>query len=235
MNRQRRGAAVHVHLHSFEQTERTAAADAFQNRCVDAEGRDDERTGAKREKRHAANRQLLHGNASEHHLLLRFAAHIQLFGPEVFELRNLADRVLLHGRGVVQRPRDDDLLPGKGIRLVGLGHQTNRIAIGGDQLTENLRRIVRAGRRVGENLDCDRRERFDLSAQSVQRDRPDGRRSRCRRMRGVRKNLAARAHPVDPVKFRRQRWRTIERQILQWNPDRIDVRECVLDRHRDGE
>ena len=73
------------------------------------------------------------------------------------------DAVLLHVRGVVDRPGDDDLLAGEDAALVGIGDDENRIASGGDELVKDADRIVRPGGEIGQNLNRQRRERLDLS------------------------------------------------------------------------
>src|SRR5438552_15526593 len=105
---------MHVDLHALVKTERTARADPLQDRGVHAKRGHEERAAVKWKERDAANRQLLNEKVAEHDLLLRLSSHIQLLGPEIFELRNVADGVLLHRGGVVERPRHDDLFAGEG-------------------------------------------------------------------------------------------------------------------------
>ena len=99
---------------------------------------------------------------------------------------------MLYRRRVVQRPRADDFFALERIRLVRAGDEENRIAIRGDHVAQDLRRIVRSCRSVGKDLNDDWRERLDLPARPVQRDRPDHRPARPARVRGVAKRFSPR-------------------------------------------
>ena len=155
-----------------------------------------------RKQRHAADDQLLHGHAAEEHLLCGLPADVELFDPEVGQLRHLRDAMLLHVRRVVDRPCDDDLLAGEDAALVGVGDDENRIASRGHELVKDADGIVAAGGEVGQNLNRERRECLDLSVRAMQRQRPDQRRAGVDRMRDVAQHFSPRGLAVDPRKLR---------------------------------